>query len=401
MKTSALIASLVYASLLSIPVLALGPADKPEGFTELAIGDAAPAFTLPGTDGKTYRLGDFSEPDVLMIYFTGTHCPTSHGVEKRLQKLVDDMQDKSFGIVAINPNHNDGLRPDEFSYTHYTESFEDSKRYADDLGWTFPFLYDGEKQLVARAYGCLATPHVFIFDKDRKLRYQGRFDDSRFADPSTVKHPDARNAVEAMLAGKPVPVAKTRPFGCSTKWRGRSQHVASDQKAWDAIPVAVEEIDLETVKALRKNGSGKLRLINVWATWCVPCLAEMPDIATLNRRFSRREFEVITIAMNKAEESGRVEKILGKHRLVMSPKIAKMVKAEGRTTNNYIYTGASSDDLAAALDPEWKGPIPYSILLDKDGTVLLRISGIIDQDKVIAAVLDKLKTTWQPKKRGR
>jgi len=401
MKTSALIASLVYASLLSIPVLALGPADKPEGFTELAIGDAAPAFTLPGTDGKTYRLGDFSEPDVLMIYFTGTHCPTSHGVEKRLQKLVDDMQDKSFGIVAINPNHNDGLRPDEFSYTHYTESFEDSKRYADDLGWTFPFLYDGEKQLVARAYGCLATPHVFIFDKDRKLRYQGRFDDSRFADPSTVKHPDARNAVEAMLAGKPVPVAKTRPFGCSTKWRGRSQHVASDQKAWDAIPVAVEEIDLETVKALRKNGSGKLRLINVWATWCVPCLAEMPDIATLNRRFSRREFEVITIAMNKAEESGRVEKILGKHRLVMSPKIAKMVKAEGRTTNNYIYTGASSDDLAAALDPEWKGPIPYSVLLDKDGTVLLRISGIIDQDKVIAAVLDKLKTTWQPKKRGR
>lgn len=322
-------------------------------------------------------------------------------VEKRLQKLVNDMKDKSFGIVAINPNHNDGLRPDEFSYTHYTESFEDSKRYADDLGWTFPFLYDGEKQLVARAYGCLATPHVFIFDKDRKLRYQGRFDDSRYADPKTVKHPDARNAVEAMLAGKPVPVATTRPFGCSTKWRGRSEHVASDQEAWDAIPVAVEEIDLETVKALRKNGSGKLRLINVWATWCVPCLAEMPDIATLNRRFSRREFEVITIAMNKAEESERVGKILGKHRLVMSPQIAKTVKAEGRTTNNYIYTGASSDDLAAALDPEWKGPIPYSILLDKDGTVLLRISGMIDEDKVIAAVLDKLKTTWQPKKRRR
>ena len=374
------------------------PAGSPESFKELAIGNAAPDFTLKATDGKTYSLSDFSEPDVLMVYFTGTHCPTSHGVEKRLQQLVKDMEKKSFGIVAINPSHNDGLRADEFSYSLYTESFEDSKRYEKDLGWTFPFLYDGDKQLVAAAYGCLATPHVFIFDKERKLRYQGRFDDSRYADPKTVKHHDARNAVDALLAGKPVPVEKTRPFGCSTKWRGKKKAVEQDAKAWSALPISAQEIDLKAVKALRANGTNKVRLINVWASWCAPCNAELPDLSSITRRFSRRNFELITIALDKMEDKPKVEKILGKHGLAVSPKLRKGLKAEGRTTNNYIYPGAGTDDLAAALDPKWKGPIPYTILVDTDGTVLMRVDGKIDEKKVLIKVLEKLKTTWQPKK---
>jgi len=387
-------------SLISLPFSAfgLGPVEKPEDIQELAIGDDAPDFKLPGTDGKTYQLSDFSEPEVLMIYFTGTHCPTSHGVEKRLQKLVSDMKDQSFGIVAINPNHNDGLRPDEFSYSLYTESFEDSKRYAEDLKWTFPFLYDGEKQVVARAYGCLATPHVFIFDKDRKLQYQGRYDDSRFADPATVKQADARNAVEALIAGKPVPVTKTRPHGCSTKWKERGEHVQDDEKLWQAAPAVVEEIDLESIKKLRQNGSGKVRLFNIWATNCAPCKAEMPDLSAISRKFSRREFEIITISLDALEEKKAVETFLGQHRMVMEGKLKKSVLAEGRKTNNYLYSGASTDDLAAALDPEWPGPIPYSLLIDKDGKVLLRKTGAIDPHEVNVKILEELGTVWQPKK---
>lgn len=383
--------------LFSIVSFAQGPNSKPKGFVELEIGNSAPDFKLPGIDGKTYQLSDFNESDILMIYFTGTHCPTSHGVENRLQQLIKDMKGKSFSIVAINPNHNDGLRPDEFSYSLYTESFEDSKRYAEDLGWTFPFLYDGEHQQTARAYGCLATPHVFVFDKKRKLRYQGRFDDSRFADPKTVKHQDARNAIEALLANKPVPVEKTRPHGCSTKWKERSSHVAEDEKEWKSIPVIVEEIDLETIKKLRENGTNKLRLINLWATWCVPCYKELPDIAAIARKFSRRNFEVITIALDKYENKERVANVLGKHHIVTSKNIESTLIAENRETNNYIYTGANTDELAATLDPEWPGPIPYSLLLDKDGTVLMRVSGVIDQHQINSLILDKLKTTWQPK----
>ncbi|MSU51028.1 MAG: thioredoxin family protein, partial [Opitutus sp.] len=190
---------------------------NPAGFRTLAIGDAAPDFALPGIDGRTYRLADFAGPDVLMVLFTSNHCPTSHSIERRLQKLRDDLRSRSFALVAINPNHPDGLSTDELGYGEFGDSFAEMKPYAKSLGWDFPYIYDGDTQLVARAYGCLATPHVFIFDQARRLRYAGSFDDSRFYDDSTVKVAHARNAIEAMLAGRPVPVELTKPFGCSTK----------------------------------------------------------------------------------------------------------------------------------------------------------------------------------------
>ena len=369
---------------------AFGPADKPEGFKNLEIGDSAPGFTLPGTDGKTYKLEDFAGPDVLMILFTGTHCPTSHGIEKRLQSLVTEMKGENFGIVAINPNHSSGLRPDEFGHSLYDETFEDSKRYAKDLGWEFPFLYDGDKQLTARAYGCLATPHVFIFDKERKLRYNGRFDDSRFPDPATVKSPDTRNAIIALLEGKKVPVAKTRPHGCSTKWKERSAHVAEEEKQWKSFPVKIEDIDAKGVAQLRKNGTNKVRLFNVWATWCQPCVEEMPDLTAVARKFSRRDFELITITLDTPASRKKAETFLGKHRAVMSEKLKKSVEAEGRQTNNYLFTGASTDDLAAALDPKWPGPVPFTALVDQKGKVIYRHTGVIDPDKLKKVILDTM-----------
>jgi peroxiredoxin len=395
MRNTCFLFVLTVGLLASRSSLALGPQDTPEGFTNLEIGDKAPGFTLPGVDGKTYSLDDFKEPDILMILFTGTHCPTSHGIEQRLQMLVEEMKGKSFGIVAINPNHSSGLRPDEFGHSIYDETFEDSKRYAEDLGWTFPFLYDGDKQLAARAYGCLATPHVFIFDKDRNLRYNGRFDDSRFPDPDTVTHPDARNAIMALLEGKPVPVEKTRPHGCSTKWKGRSEHVAKEEEQWQAAPVLIEDLDAETLAALRKNGTNNLRLFNIWATWCAPCVEEMPDLTAIGRKFSRRDFELITISLDAAKDKDKAAAFLGQHRAVLSRKQQRSVEAEGRKSNNYLWMGASTDALAEALDPEWPGPVPYTLLVDTDGTILYRKVGKIDPVEVKKAILEVLTPYFQ------
>ena len=389
------ISFLVFVLCASI-LTAASPNDLPEGFTNLNIGDQAREFSLPGIDGNQYSLADFGGTDIFVVYFTGTHCPTSHGVMGRMLKFVDEYKHESFSFVAINPNHSSGLRPDEFGHTDYDETFEDSKRYAEDYGWTFPFLFDGEKQLTARAYGCLATPHVLIFDKDRKLRYNGRFDDSRYPDPQTVKHPDARNAVEALLNGKSVPVETTRPHGCSTKWKERNAHVVEEEKQWQSIPTIVEEIDAAGVAALRMNGSEKVRLINVWATWCAPCVEEFPDLTAIARKFSRREFELVTISLDQPSQKGKAEDFLGKHRAIMSGKLRKSVEAEGRSTNNYIYTGSGIDALAEALDPEWPGPIPYSVLLDQEGNVLYRKLGKIDPDTVRAEILDTLTRHYLP-----
>ena len=257
-------------TLLSLLIGCLAMAAHAEDVTPIKTGTPAPDFNLPGIDGKQHKLADYKKADVLMVAWLSNHCPTSHAVEARLKKLLADYKGKGFGLVAINPNNPIGLRPDELGYSKYNDSFDEMKLYAKEAGFDFDYLYDGETQVTARAYGCLATPHVFIFDKERKLRYQGRFDDSRYKDESTVTSPDARNAVEALLAGKEVPVAETKPHGCSTKWLTKKDLVKTDDEKWAKADVIVETIDAAAVAELRKNDTKKVRMFNVWATWGNP-----------------------------------------------------------------------------------------------------------------------------------
>ena len=125
---------------------------NPKGFQTLKIGDQAPDFTLPGIDGRDYSLADFKNAEILMVFFTSNHCPTSHAAEGRLQKMLNDLkaQNRSFGFVAINPNNPEGMSPAELGFGRYTDSFEDMVSYAKKNGWTFPYLYDGDKQIIAR-----------------------------------------------------------------------------------------------------------------------------------------------------------------------------------------------------------------------------------------------------------
>src|SRR6202000_2365159 len=139
------------------------------GVRDLQIGEAAPDFSLLGIDGKTHRLGEYQDAKLLMIAFISNHCPDSHASEERIKKLIADEAGKGPTVVAINPNNPDGLRLDELGYSKYNDSFEDMRKYAAERHFPFPYLYDGETQATAKAYGCLATPHVFVFDEQRKL----------------------------------------------------------------------------------------------------------------------------------------------------------------------------------------------------------------------------------------
>ena len=367
-----------------------------EGVADLPIGAPAPDFALPGIDDKTHRLSDYKDGKVLMIFFTSNHCPTSHGVEGRLKKFLADFRDKGLTFVAINPNHPDGLSIDELGFSKYDDSFEDMKPYAAEAGFDFPYLYDGETQAVAKAYGCLATPHVFIFDADRKLRYKGRFDDSRYAEESTVKSSDARNAVEALLAGRPVPVEITQPHGCSTKWRSKQAAVVKQMEKWDQTPVDVEPIDAAGVAALRKNGTNKLRLINVWATWCGPCVQEFPELVATARRFDMRDFEFISLSADQPSDTAKVKAFLEKRNAGLSDRLQKSVKAEGRKTNSYIFTGANPDDLMKAVDPQWPGGMPHTVLVASNGEIVWRHNGVVNGDELRAKILEHLGNYYKP-----
>lgn len=370
---------------------------KPPGFHELKIGEAAPSFKLMGIDDEYWTLDNFKASELLVVYFTSNHCPVCHAHDPRLVKLVKELEGKGVAFVAINPNSGDGLRVDELGYSKYDDSFEDMKPYAKDEGFTFPYLYDGDTQLTAKAYGCEATPHIFVFDKARKLQYRGRLDNSRFPDPATVKTQDARNAIVELLAGKPVSVPVTRPFGCSTKWREKITKVIEDNKNWAAAKVTLDNIDAKGLSALVKNDTQKYRLFNVWSTSCAPCVAEFPGLIAVSRRMGLREFELITVSTDLPKQRDRALAFLDKFRAALPKKLAPSLKAEGRTSNNYLFTDPDADALIQALDPEWDGPQPHTVLVAPGGKILFRHTGEIEEDALLDVVLKEMSRFYQPK----
>jgi peroxiredoxin len=368
----------------------------PADAKRLRLGDTAPDFKLLGIDGKITTLADFKAAPVLMVVFLSNHCPYSHAAEQRLLPLAREYADKGLAVVAINPNSPDGIRIDELGYSKYNDSYDEMKLYAKEAGFPFPYLYDGDTQITAKAYGCLATPHVFLFDRERKLRYVGRVDDSRFEELSSVKTHDTRNAVVEMLAGKPVTVAQTTVMGCSTKWNTKRDDVAKADEKWKAEPVDLLKVDAAGVAALAKNTSNRLRLVNVWATWCGPCVAEFPSLVSLSRRLSNRDFELVTISMDDPKMLPQAKKFLENQHAVPSNRLKRLLAAEGRETANFIYTEASSDALVKALDPEWPGPLPHTVLIAPGGKILYRHNGPIDPAEVLQKIIEALGPYYTP-----
>jgi len=344
----------------------------------LEIGAKAPDFNLPGVDGKKYTLASFAKADILVIIFTCNHCPTAQAYEKRIKKLVTDYKNKSVAIVAISPNDPLAVRLDELGYSDVSDSFIEMKFRAKDKKFNFPYLYDGDKQKVSRAYGPVSTPHVFVFDKERILCYVGRIDDSE--KPERVKSRDTRNAIEALLAGKEVPVQKTRTFGCSIKWSDKRDSVKKAFENWAKETVSVEMIDARGIRRLVKNDSGKLRLFNVWATWCGPCVIEFDELVAINRMYRGRDFEMITLSGDSPDRKDTVLSFL---------------KKKQASTKNYLFNSENKYEMMAAIDTYSPGGIPYTILVKPGGDVIYRRIGLINPLELKKVIVEYLGRTYK------
>ncbi|MCF6177674.1 MAG: thioredoxin family protein [Victivallaceae bacterium] len=179
----------------------------------LQLGEQAPEFKLPATDGMDYQLTDFSKAEILVISFTCNHCPFVTGSDEITRQTADKFAEQGVKFVCINSNSKN---------THPNDDFE--HMIARMLKYKFPWLYlYDETQAVAKQYGALRTPHFFVFDKQRKLIYTGRgVDNPRDASQVTVN--DLERALDEHLAGKPVSVPLTNPIGCNVKWDGKDPH---------------------------------------------------------------------------------------------------------------------------------------------------------------------------------
>lgn len=348
-------------------------ADEDDQHPTLALGSAAPDFSLPGIDGKTHTLSEYSGTPVLAIVFTCNHCPTAQLYESRIKKLADDYRGRGVTLVAIEPNDPEAVWLSELGYTDVSDSFDEMKIRAAYRHFNFPYLYDGETQSVSRAYGPKATPHVFIFDSERKLRYEGRVDNSQRE--SLVKVQDARNAIDALLAHQPVKVAHTGVFGCSTKWKSKHEGRMAELAKIEAEPVKLEQATPEVLKKLRANASDKVLLINFWATWCGPCMKELPDLETTYRMFRGRDFDLITVSTNLPDEREGALKALQK---------------QHASSRNYQFASDDTYAMQAAFDAKWESGVPYTVVIAPGGKQLYAKSGEVDILELRRVILGNL-----------
>jgi thiol-disulfide isomerase/thioredoxin len=343
----------------------------------LAIGSSAPNFSLPGIDGKNHKLSDYAGYKVLVVAFTCNHCPMAQLYEQRIIKMVADYKGKGVGFVAIQPNSPDAIRLDELGYTDISDTLPEMKTRASFRHFNFDYLYDGDAQKTSEAYGPKATPHLFIFDKDRKLRYEGAVDNNQRE--ALVKNPYARNAIDAILAGNKVPVETSAAFGCSTKWISKQAGKVEEAKKIAAEPVKLDFVSIDELKKLRLNQTGKVTLVDFWATWCGPCVHEMPDLETTYRMYRGREFDFITVSANMPDEKSGVLKLLEKQHI---------------SSRNLQFATDDTAAFQAAFDSSWKSGVPFTVLLGPDGKILYKNDGEVDILELRRVILGNLPDTY-------
>ncbi len=325
----------------------------------LGIGSQAPDFSLPGVDGRIHKLSDFESSGVLVVVFSCNHCPTAQAYQDRLNAIYNTYTPRGVALVVISPNSSRSLNLWEQGWSDLGDELEDMKIRASDKNFKFPYLYDGGDQKVSIAYGPVATPHAFVFDKNRKLQYVGCIDQSM----ENGKAETLRGAIDAVLEGKKIENPVTRVFGCSTKWAWKTAETDKLYKQWSELPVTIENTNAGGIKELIANKSDKLRLINVWATWCGPCVMEFPDLVTIDRIYRSRNFEFISINADKLSRKENVLKFLQKNQA---------------SNKNFIYESDNNSELVEAVDPQWSGALPYTLLVEQGGNIIYRIQGPVN-----------------------
>jgi len=363
---------LAIAAALSIRVAAQDGVPREASPPILKIASAAPDFDLPGVDGKQHRLSDYSSAKVLAIVFTCNHCPVAQMYEKRIKQLATDYRDRGVALVAINPNDPKAIHLSEMGHTDLGDTLAEMKLRAQYRHFNYPYLSDGATQKVALRYGPTATPHVFIFDEQRRLRYEGRIDNNPREELAT-RH-EAREAIEALLAGKPVAVTDTPAVGCSTKWAYKESGAEAELHNSDNDPATVEIASADQIKALRPSG-GKLLLVNFWATWCEPCLAEFPEIQKMGHMYRKRALDIVTVSMNNIDEKKFVQAFLDEQHAI---------------TRNLLFAGADPAEAVRAFGTDWNGSVPYTVLFGASGEVLYLQSGSMSVLDVRRTILKNL-----------
>lgn len=343
---------------------------EPAEIVPLEIGNKAPEFTLPGTDGKWYGKDDFRK-DILVVVFLSNYCPNAQVYEERLIRFVNDYKDKGVDLVAISPNSPLAIPDDALGYSDLDDRYESMQIRAREKQFNFPYLYDGDDQRVSRRFGITNIPSVYVFDKSRVLRYRGRIDVS--AKWLAADAEDLRMAVDAINRnGEIIRPARDYP-GCKVYWSWDQKEKDVLTAEWNAAPVTLERISLDSLKTVLVNFSTHVRIINFWATWCGPCKQEFPEFLLMKRMYRHRPVEFITVSLDGEEHYHEALTFL------------QQLHAPG---TNYLLAESDKERIRKMVYESWDGTLPFTIMVDPLGSPYRVWQGPFDPLEVKKAIVD-------------
>ena len=328
----------------------------------VAIGQRAPDFMLADLGGKTHTLKDYLGKTVV-VTFISARCPISNAYKDRIRAVADEYSKRDVAFIGVNSNAD--------------ESLEEMRAYAAKNKLDFTILKD-KGNVVADAYGAERTPKVYVIDGDGVMRYQGRIDNSQ--NPSMVKRNDLREALNEMLAGKPVSVAETRALGCMIK---RVQDAkAAPAKVPAKTTAAQAEPKVGTLKPadfnkFKDSARGKVLVLNFWATWCGPCVAEFPELVALDAKYRDKGVKLVGITADDPDD--------------VQPKVIPFIKKQKVKFDIVLQDTEDPQEMFDKINKDWPGVLPATFVYDKQGNLAYSRFGIIDRDQLVAEIEKVLK----------
>jgi peroxiredoxin len=328
-------------------------------YSPLAIGQPAPDFTLRDLKGQSHSLKDY-HGKIVALAFISTNCPISNDYNARMRAIAEDYGKQNVVFLGINSNFNEPLA--------------NIKAHAAKNKLTFTILKD-EGNKIADAYGAQRTPEIFLIDDEGVLRYHGRIDNSR--EVRRVNRQDLRAALNELVEGKAVSITEGKAFGCPIKRSQDAKKIKAGEPRAKSVEPKIAMLKPADFNKYKDAAKGKVLVVNFWATWCGPCVAEFPELVAIDDKYRDKGVKLAGISVDEVTD--------------IKGKVIPFIKEQKAAFDILVQDSDDPDELINLIDKNWQGTLPTTFVYDKQGAIAYTRYGILDRGLLLEAIEKALK----------
>ena len=332
-----------------------------------------PEFELLGTNGLTYRSEDLKAKKIVCLVMLSNHCKISQRFEYLINEISEKMKQNDSILIAISPNNENAIIPDELAYSEVGDSYEEMKIRSINNRYTFPYLYDGEKQVVAKQLGSKSTPHGYLFDRKRKLVFSGKIGD--YNKPTDIKESDLFKKYLDCLNDEDPKITHTKVHGTSIKFTEDIFMADRIKKRYANETVTLRYIDEKTLKFFIEHLKGSPTIFHIWSSSVNGFRQNLIELSSIYKIFRKRGFRLLTICVDPDKTETEIKTQLERAQL---------------SAVNLCLKGSEVGSLMKFVPIESKSTVPFTILFGNEGNHLYSTVGGIDTLRCKKLIVNEL-----------